>query len=54
MNGDQQRAHRSPLLQHKVFEEPYPSLGIHSANLLQCCSLIFRFVSTLCGTVGGQ
>ena len=54
MNGDQQRTYRSALLQHEVFEEPYPSLGIHSANLLQCCGLIFRFLSTLCGTVSGQ
>ncbi len=42
MNRDQQRAYRSPLLQHEVFEEPYPSLGIHSADLLQRCGIIFR------------
>jgi hypothetical protein len=54
MNRDQQRAYRSPLLQHKVFEEPYPSLGIHSADLLQRCGTIFRLLSTLCGTVSGQ
>jgi hypothetical protein len=54
MNRKILRAYRPPFLQHKVFEESYPSLGIHSADLLQCCGLIFRFVSTLCGTMGSQ
>jgi hypothetical protein len=47
-------AYRSPLLQNEVFEEPYPGLGVHSADLLQRCRLLFRLLSTLCGTMGGQ
>jgi hypothetical protein len=47
-------AYRSPLLQHEVFEEPNPGLRVHSADLLQRRRFIFRFLSTLCGTVRGQ
>ena len=46
-----QRTYCSPLLQHEVFEEPDPGLGIHSADLLQCGGLIFCLSSTLCGTM---
>ena len=49
-----QMAYRSPLLQHEVFEEPYPGFGVYGADLLQRRCLIFRFLSTLCGTVRGQ
>jgi hypothetical protein len=41
-------------LQHEVFEEPNPGLRVHGADLLQRRRFIFRFLSTLCGTMRGQ